>query len=72
MVRLNSLKRKILIRKLKKLNFEGPYTATRHEYMIKDAQKIFLPNPHGKDIGVPLIRRIVKQIDVSRKDFLEL
>ncbi len=72
MVRLAPLKRNVLIKKLRKLGFEGPYIATRHEYMIKNGQKVFIPNPHKKDIGVPLVKRIIKQIGISRKDFLEL
>jgi len=72
MPKLIPLKRRVLIKKLKKLDFAGPFIATKHEYMIKGKQKIFIPNPHGKDIGLPLIRRIIKQIGISKDRFLGL
>jgi hypothetical protein len=55
MPKINPVSRKELIFKLKALDFEGPFRATKHQYMIKGKQKIFIPNPHGgKDIGIPL------------------
>ncbi len=72
MPNLIPLKRRTLIKKLKKLGFGGPFIATRHEYMIKGKQKIFIPNPHGKDIGLPLIKKIIEQIGISKDRFSEL
>ncbi len=72
MPKLVPLKRRILIKKLKKLGFTGPFVATKHEYMIKGKQKIFIPNPHGKDIGLPLVKRIIEQISIPKDEFLEL
>jgi len=72
MAKLAAISRNDLIRKLRKLDFEGPFVATRHQYMIRGSQKIFIPNPHGKDIGVPLLRRIIKQIDITVEEFISL
>jgi len=47
MPKITPLSRKILMNKLKNLGFTGPLSATRHEYMIKEQHKIFIPNPHG-------------------------
>jgi len=47
MADINPISRKELISKLKALGFEGPFRATRHQYMIKGKHKIFIPNPHG-------------------------
>ena len=70
---LNPLSRNELIRKLKSIGFVGPYSATRHQYMEKGEQKIFIPNPHGnKDIGVPLLKQIMKQIEIDRNEFIKL
>jgi len=53
MPKINPISRKELISKLKALGFEGPFRATKHQYMIKEKHKIFIPNPHGgKDIGI--------------------
>ncbi len=60
-----------LISKLNALGFEGPFRATRHQYMIKGKHKIFIPNPHGgKDIGVPLLKKIISQIGIKQGEFL--
>lgn len=62
---LQPISRNNLIKKLKKLEFTGPFSATRHQYMKKDVHKIFIPNPHGKDIGIPLLKKIIKQVGVT-------
>ncbi|MFH1890744.1 MAG: type II toxin-antitoxin system HicA family toxin [Candidatus Kuenenbacteria bacterium] len=73
MPRITPLSRKILIKKLKKLGFAGPLSATRHEYMSKEQHKVFIPNPHGgKDIGVSIIKAITDQLGISRDNFLNL
>lgn len=61
------ISRRGLIKKLKGLGFEGPFLATKHQYMLKGTHKIFIPNPHGKDIGVPIIRKIIQQIGIDPK-----
>jgi predicted RNA binding protein YcfA (HicA-like mRNA interferase family) len=72
MAKLVPVTRIDLIRKLRNLGFDGPFVATRHQYMLQKSQKIFIPNPHGKDIGVPLLRRIIKQLDVTVEKFNSL
>ena len=52
--------------------FDRLFTATRHQYMSKESQKIFIPNPHGKDIGVPLLRRIINQLNITVENFVSL
>ncbi len=61
-----------LIKRLKKLGFSGPFMATRHQYMLKGTHKIFIPNPHGKDIGAPLLSKILRQIDISFRQWEQL
>lgn len=73
MLKITPIGRRELINKLRKLNFDGPFSATRHEYMIKGNHRVFIPNPHGgKDIGVPIIKAIIKQLDIDRNLFLDL
>jgi predicted RNA binding protein YcfA (HicA-like mRNA interferase family) len=72
MSNLSPLPRRILIKKLRKLGFSGPYSAARHEYMTWNNEKIFIPNPHGKDIGLPIIKKIVRQLKISNQEFLDL
>jgi len=73
MAEINPISRKELISKLKALGFEGPFRATRHQYMIKGRHKIFIPNPHGgKDIGIPLLKKIINQLGIKQSEFMEL
>lgn len=69
MIKITPLSRREFLKKLKKMGFEGPYSGGRHEYYRKNQQKIFVPNPHGKDLGVLIIREIIKQIGVHPEDF---
>ncbi len=61
------IKRKKLIRSLKKLDFEGPYAGSRHQYMVKDEVRLAIPNPHQGDIGRDLLARILRQAGISRE-----
>jgi len=72
MSNLSPLPRRILIKKLRKLGFFGLYPATRHEYMKRGKEKIFIPNPHGKDIGLPIIKKVIQQLKISNQEFLDL
>jgi predicted RNA binding protein YcfA (HicA-like mRNA interferase family) len=38
--------RKQLIRNLKKLGFDAPYSGGKHQYLIKDNMRLTIPNPH--------------------------
>jgi len=72
MPRLSPFPRRVLINKLRRLDFSGPYPAARHEYMKRGEEKIFIPNPHGKDIGLPIIKKIIQQLKISNQEFLDL
>jgi len=73
MPQINPIPRKKLMSKLVALGFEGPFRATKHQYMIKGKHKIFIPNPHGgKDIGTPLLRKIICQLGIDQDEFIKL
>ncbi len=72
MPKFSPIPRRILIKKLGDLGFLGPFASTRHEYMIRNKEKIFIPNPHGKDIGMPILKRIIQQLGISNQEFLDL
>ena len=58
-----------LVRKLKKFGFEGPYGGGKHLYMIKGDLRLTVPNPHGKEIGVDLLMRVLKQANVTKEEW---
>jgi len=59
-----------LIKRLSRLGFEGPYHGGKHPYMIKGNLVLTVPNPHRKEIGVPLLSKILKQAQVSKEEWL--
>lgn len=57
-----------VVRRFRKLGFEGPYGGGRHLFMIKGPQKIRIPNPHqSKDVHMSLIREILRQAGIDPK-----
>jgi predicted RNA binding protein YcfA (HicA-like mRNA interferase family) len=59
-----------LIKRLSRLSFDGPYRGGKHPYMIKGSLVLTVPNPHRKQIGVPLLLKILKQAQVSKEEWL--
>ena len=66
MPRIGPIKRKELIRFLRILGFEGPYSGGKHQFMIKGETTLRIPNPHQSDIGKELLARILRQAGVDR------
>jgi hypothetical protein len=64
-----TISRKELIRKFKVLGYSGPFSGRKHQFMIKGSQKIRIPNPHSADIGVSLIKEILRQAGIDPKDW---
>ncbi|MHB0915312.1 MAG: type II toxin-antitoxin system HicA family toxin [Thermoleophilia bacterium] len=72
MPRFGAVKRKDLIRYLKQLGFEGPYSGGKHQFMIKGDITLRIPNPHQGDIGKELLARILRQARIDRKEWEKL
>ncbi|MHB1326178.1 MAG: type II toxin-antitoxin system HicA family toxin [Thermoleophilia bacterium] len=62
-------KRKDLVRFLKQLGFEGPYSGGKHQFMIKGDVTLRIPNPHQSDIGKELLARILRQARIERSEW---
>ena len=60
-----------LVRRLRKLGFDGPYQGGKHPYMIKGNLVLTIPNPHRREIGVALLSRILRRAGVTKEKWLE-
>lgn len=60
-----------LVKRLRRLGFDGPYQGNSHPCMIRSDLVLTVPNPHCKDIGVALLSRILRQAGISREKWLE-
>lgn len=65
MPRLGPVKRADLIRGLRQLGFEGPYSGGKHQFMRKGGQTLRIPNPHQSDVGRELLARILRQAGID-------
>ncbi len=72
MPRFGPIKRKELIRYLKQLSFDGPYSGGRHQFMIKGDVTLHIPNPHQSDIGRELLVRLLRQAGITKEQWEEL
>lgn len=61
-----------LIRRLRKLGFEGPYPGTKHRYMARGDLIVTIPNPHGGKIGVKLQAIILREAGIKREEWLSV
>ena len=69
MPRLGPISRRDLIRALRRVGFDGPYTGGRHAFMVRGQVTLTIPNPHQGDIGRELLSRILRQAGLSRADW---
>jgi len=69
MPKLIPVSQRELVKRLRELGFEGPYSGGRHPQMRRDDVTVIIPNPHEGDIGVGLLRRLLQQAGVSRDEW---
>jgi predicted RNA binding protein YcfA (HicA-like mRNA interferase family) len=62
---IRPIKQKELIHFFKKLNFSGPFSGGKHQFMIKGDMRVRIPNPHRGDIGKNLLRQILKEAEIK-------
>jgi predicted RNA binding protein YcfA (HicA-like mRNA interferase family) len=72
MPRLGPTKRRDLIKYLRELGFDGPYTGSRHQLMVRGEVTVRIPNPHRGEIGKELVVRILRQAGVDRNEWEQL
>jgi predicted RNA binding protein YcfA (HicA-like mRNA interferase family) len=70
--RFGSITRKELIRCLRQLGFDGPYSGGKHQFMHRGNLTLRIPNPHQSDIGKELLIRILRQAGISRDEWEKL
>ncbi len=69
MPRFGPIKRRELLRFLRQIGFEGPYSGGKHPFMVKDNLTLRIPNPHQGDIGRELLARILRQAGIDRDEW---
>ena len=72
MPRLGPIGREDLIFYLKRLGFEGPYSGGKHPFMVRGNSRLTIPNPHRKEIEIPLLNRILRQAGIEKDEWEKL
>jgi len=62
---IGPIKRKELIHYLRQLNFAGPYSGGKHQFMLKGQLRVRIPNPHKGDIGKNLLKEILREAGIG-------
>ncbi len=74
MPRLKPESSRTTIKKLRQLGYDGPYGGGRHIFMRHPETKHKIPVPAhgGRDIPIGTLRAMLRQLDISVQDWLEL
>lgn len=70
MARLHPVSWRELVQRFHELGFEGPFAGGRHPQMKRGSLTVIIPNPHEGDIGVGLLKRLLRQAGISREEWL--
>ena len=66
---LHPVSRRAVIRRLRGLGFDGPFAGAKHQFMVRGDRTVRIPNPHGSDIGVALLREVLRQAGIDPSDW---
>jgi hypothetical protein len=54
-------KRRDFIRKLRKLGFEGPYSGTRHQFVVFENHRLAIPS--NAEYSMPQLRIMIREVE---------
>ena len=61
MSRWTPCKRGDFIRRVHKLGFEGPFTGTRHQFMVFQQHRLAIPS--NAEYSVPQLRMVIREVE---------
>ncbi len=63
------IKHRELVRRFRKLGWDGPRQRGKHAFLVKDGRRLTIPNPHRGDVDWSLMKRILQQAGVDPDDW---
>lgn len=54
-------KRREFIKRLRKLGFDGPYSGTRHQFMIYQNHRLAIPS--NKEYSIPQLKMMLNEVE---------
>jgi hypothetical protein len=76
MSRWTPCKRRDFIRKIRKLDFEGPYSGTRHQFKVWEQHRLAIPS--NAEYSVPQLKMMLSEVagiigrEISADEWREL
>ena len=61
MSRWVSCKRRIFIHRLREIGFDGPYSGTRHQFMVYERHRLVIPS--NAEYSVPQLRMMIREVE---------
>lgn len=61
MSRWKPCKRRRFIRKVRALGFDGPYSGSRHQYLVFEGHRLTIPS--NREYSVPQLRMMIRQVE---------
>ena len=71
-MRLGPISRPDLVKRLRAFGWRGPVAGNKHQHMVKGEINLTIPNPHRGEIGVNLLKIILKEAGISRNEWIRL
>ena len=65
MSRWTPCKRGDFIRKLRRLGFDGPFTGTRHQFMVLSQKRLAIPS--NSEYSVPQLRMMIREVEAMTR-----
>ncbi len=62
MSRWIACKRRDFVKKIRRIGFEGPYSGTRHQFMVYGQHRLTIPS--NDEYSVPQLRMMIGEIEV--------
>ena len=69
-MRLTPISRRELIKRLRHLGWDGPFSGGKHQFMVNGAMKLPIPNPHGGILSVGMVSEILRETGIARQAWL--
>ena len=54
-------KRRVFIKRLRKLGFEGPFSGTRHQFMVFGNYRLSIPS--NTEFSAPQLRMMIREVE---------
>ena len=61
MSRWQPCNRRLFIKRLRKLGFDGPYSGTRHQFMVYENHRLSVPS--NLEFSVPQLKMMINEVE---------